>query len=759
MKLPATVLKTLIWSALVCAQFAPGQSLQQKSMARNVYGEDYFSNMSQRQRDSLKAVYAGGGTSQNQAVNEQGQQAGKQLNVLDSLLMGPRVLLDSSGQDSLNNPDSIPKRFSQRIFKRSPGHLFSAANSALGKSHILSPGDEVTISLWGDKEKVYSLQLNESGKIFLEGVGLINLNGLSLGAAESVIRKKLSKIYSGINRGTSFVELSSAKASPIRVFVLGEVMLPGGYTFSSNTSVLSALYSAKGPTDLGTVRNIKLTRGDSSYYLDLYEYLLKGNILSPHTLEDGDILFAARADVLAEISGDVGRPAVYELKKGEGIKELLEYAGRINPTSANQNITLKRYFDDGRPDIIDLKSPKFYSEGSENYLLEDGDSLWVDTSSEKSQNFIQVTGPVKYPGVYEAANAKNVEELIKSAGGLKEDAYLSRIHVLRFNPDGSSKLFSYAVDNNKIKDIALEGKDNVVLYSIRDMYEPDSVEIAGAVHAPGKYPFHAGMSAKDLVLKAGGFLRSREEGKAICFRGEGNTRKITNMEIKLQEGLKNTGEEFKLSSTDFILIPEDPNWYQQEYVTLAGQFKYPGKYALLFPEEQLAAVIKRAGGFKSDAYIPGFRFFRKKNEKGRIGINLEKALNAPNSLENISLKDGDSLHLPEREMSVKVIGEVGLPTSVLFKKGKGVKYYISRAGGYTRFSDKKHVVLEYANGEIAGDGDFYRDPDPGSVIYVPGKPEAPPVEWLKGIDAIVGTMAGAAALILSILIIDDKINN
>ncbi|MFC1584928.1 SLBB domain-containing protein [Fibrobacterota bacterium] len=722
-----------------------GQSgLEDKITQRQLLQEQGITNLTPAQIDSLKRLKRG--------QDKQKIEGQEQTTVLDSLIQGP-VKADSLGLlDTGLAIDTMPRRYSQRIFSRSPSALFGSFHSSVGKSHILGAGDEITVSLWGDKEKQYNVALNPAGKVFLEGIGLVKLEGYTAADAEDKLKKKFSRIYSGIRRGTAHVEVSKIKPGPVKAFVLGEVQLPGGYVFSGNTSILSAFYYAKGPTDIGTVRNIKLTRGKNEFFLDLYEYLLRGNTLSPNNLQDGDILFSGRAELLVEIDGDVGRPAIYELKKGEGIKELLAYAGHLNPTAATHRITLKRIFEDGRLDFLDLPPPQDFLSGKAQFELKDGDHLLVEESSELSEKFITVTGPVKYEGTYQSEGLKTVSDLIEKAGGLKEEAYLGRVHILRFQTDGSSELFSYSLKDTTLESIALQGKDNVILYSKKDMFAPDSVEIAGAVLNPGKYLYSKGMTVKGLVLRAGGFLPSYERGRAICFRPKTRDRQVESHTVKLDGGLEDTGEEFELVARDFVLIPDDPHWYNKEVVTLAGQFKYPGKYSLLFPGERLSAVISRAGGLKKDAYALGFRFFRKQNKVGRIGIDLERALNKPKGQFNVQMMGGDSIFIPEKQMTVKVRGEVGFPTSVLYKKGGSVKYYISRAGGFTRLSDKKRVILEYANGETTSD--FYRKPDPGSVIFVPSRPEPEPIDWFKGINAVVATLGASAALILSIIAIN-----
>lgn len=691
--------------------------------------------------------------------------------VSDSLLSGPAAPFesdDSAAVDSLGNPlpDSlarkrprvhrIPRRYEQRIFQAADRSLFGGARGAVGRDYVLGPGDEVTVSLWGDKEKEYTLLLNSDGKVFLEGVGLVPLSGLNLNEAQARLKEKLAKIYSGIARGTAHVDVSLGKTGPVKVFVLGEVKVPGGYVFNGNAGILSAMYYAKGPTNIGTVRNLQLTRAGKKFPLDLYQYLIYGQSLTPEVLQDGDILFAGRADILVGMEGDVGRPAVYELKKGEGVKELLEFAGRANPTAAMHRMVLERILPGGRIDYLDLATPQEYMAGKAKVDLQDGDRIVLRKSTEPSSNYLTISGPVKYPGTYPAEGTLTVTDLVKRAGGLREDAFLGRAHVVRFNADGSSQLFAYSLDTMRIDSIRLAPKDNVVLYSLKDMYRPDTVQISGAVFNPGKYEFRRGMTAKDLVMQAGGFMPHHEPGKILIFREDPTGSIVEQLAINSADGLAKSDELLLLSPGDVVQIPVNPNWYKTEVVTLEGLFLHPGKYGLLHPGEKLASVIERAGGFKDNAYVQGGRFFRAKDSVGRVGVDLHKALHSPGSKANISLVAGDSIFIPERLTTVKVIGEVGFETSVLYQEGASVHYYIEKAGGFTRRSEKSRVVVQYANGETSRDNYFNRKPDAGSVIFVPQGPEPKSIDWIAGINGLLATMGVAAAVILSIQAINNK---
>src|SRR5207244_3990547 len=140
------------------------------------------------------------------------------------------------------------------------------------------------------------------------------------------------------------------------------------------------------------------------------------------------------------------------------------------------------------------------------------------------------------------------------------------------------------------------------------------------------------------------------------------------IEIFGKDGLAKADETLFLKPGDIVQVPVNPNWYKTEVVTLDGLFLHAGKYGLLHPGEKLASVIERAGGFRENAYVEGGRFYRSKDSVGRVGVDIHKAVLSPRGKTNISLVGGDSIYIPERLTTVKVVGEVGFETSVLFQE-------------------------------------------------------------------------------------------
>lgn len=645
----------------------------------------------------------------------------------------------------ISKEEQPPERYEAIFFKNKSGGLFSSTTNAVDADYPLKAGDELVLTLWGEVEKESKLQINNQGRVLVEGIGLISLNGLNLGKAEQVLRTRLSRIYSGIRHKKTFVNLRLESLSPVKVFMVGEVEKPGGYVFYGNTDVFHGLYMAEGPNEIGSVRSIQVSRSDTTLTVDLYDYLMHGHKSKSSVLYDGDIVYLPRAEMIVEIKGDVGRPGRYELKKGETLKDLILYAGGVNVTTANQTMILQRIFPSGRQDFMDLKSPYAYLQGQDSFTMQDGDILTVSRSSDLPKEYITVIGAVKYPGTYQYQDSMKVPNVIRAAGGLLESTYQGRVQVLRTLVQGGNQMYSQPLEGENL--MSLLPRDTVIVYDQQSMYIPDSVTISGAVMNPGAYLFQSGMKAKDLILLAGGFLPNREKGVLRIEHVRSDSRGMEVLYVNVADNYDfQTSQDIALRPWDHVEVPIDANFHRPYKVKLAGAFKKPGEYSLLYPGERIKDLIARTGGFQEDAFLDGAQFFRAKDSIGRVGIELKKAL-AGAKLHNVELQHGDSLFVPVPSVHVRVMGEVGFPSSVLYRPGKDISWYIAKAGGFKESSAEDQVMIQYANGSVSTAEDADRDPDPGSLIVVPYREPDPPINWVSVAGAVASILSAVATTI------------
>jgi len=289
------------------------------------------------------------------------------------------------------------------------------------------------------------------------------------------------------------------------------------------------------------------------------------------------------------------------------------------------------------------------------------------------------------------------------------------------------------------------------------------------------FPFSEEMTLRDLVMQAGGLrddayvLEAEVARLAAQPDVTGDLTEVLTVPLDssyvfseaASDGMPGGREaggaaapDFDLQRYDNVFIRRRPGWELQRTVTLTGEVKFPGRFALQRKDERLVGVIERAGGLTGDAYAEGVRFYRQREvaagapgSLSRVNVSLSAALEDPASRFNVILADGDSIDVPEYIATVRVEGAVLFPVSILHEPGEGLDYYISGAGGYARDGDKGRTRVEYANGSVKTVSKFLffkskPKPDPGSRIYVPVKPPGEPINW----SAVTATIVSAVTV-------------
>ena len=357
-------------------------------------------------------------------------------------------------------------------------------NMATPVDYKLAAGDEVILDVWGDSEAHYSLVITPEGTVKIPASGEISLSGLTIEEAENKLKQHLSNIYSQLGNGEEEkaldLKVSLGRIRSIKVNLLGEVLVPGTYTLPSLASVFNALYVAGGVNDIGSLRNIKVYRNNKEVAtIDVYDYLLKGDGSSNIRLQDNDVIIVAPYENLVKIQGDVKRGMIYELKKGETLGQLLEYAGGFAHSAYTDNLLVRRKTGSGYT-LNTVPNSDFGS-----FMVQDGDLVEVQASTHKYDNRVSIGGAVWRPGDFEIKEGKTVLSLIEAAGGLRGDAFLNRGQITRQRPDYSYEMISFDVQallNGQQEDIPLKEEDVVYIPSIYDLKYKEYIVVRGAVN-------------------------------------------------------------------------------------------------------------------------------------------------------------------------------------------------------------------------------------------------------------------------------------
>ena len=307
--------------------------------------------------------------------------------------------------------------FGHEIFSNKNLSFAPDLNIPTPKDYVLSAGDELLINVWGDSELNLKLKISPDGTILVPNLGPVSVSGLTIAGAETRLRQELSQIMStlsGSGEGNTFVSVSLSQIRSMKVNIVGEVVAPGTYTLPSFATLFNALYAAGGVNKIGSLRSIKVYRNSKEIAnLDVYDYLLNGKYTTNVRLEENDMIMVGPYDQLAVVRGKVKRNRIFELRKGETLKQLLDMAGGFTGDAYTKDVQVKRK-SDSRYQISTVSEDKFAS-----FVMQDGDSLQVDSVIPFYENRLVVTGAVWRPGEYELSpSVRTVKQLVKQAAGL-----------------------------------------------------------------------------------------------------------------------------------------------------------------------------------------------------------------------------------------------------------------------------------------------------------------------------------------------------
>jgi len=604
--------------------------------------------------------------------------------------------------------------FGVDVFRRTTTQFMPLLSGPVPADYKLGAGDVMVLILTGDVELAYTLQITREGFVLIPQVGQVYVSNLTLDQLRDVLYQRLGRVYSGVKRSagaTTRFDVSVVNVRVNQVYVVGEVSQPGAYRISSLGTVLTALYAAGGVTDRANMRGIEIQRLSKRVAtLDLYDYLLRGDTRNDIRLETGDVVFVPVHGTRVQISGGVLRPAIYELGENESLSDLIRVAGGFRSDAELRRIAIHR-------------------------ILLAGD---------------RGPGPVMRTVV-------DVALPLASA-----TTHGSAVHR---GEDPMSGVI--------IPTVGLQDGDSVVIDVVPPLGSTYYVAIAGMVVKPGQYPWHPGMTLRELVLLArgprvGASLKEAEIARLPEDRAKGQ------LATTIREPMDSTylfqrdssgrfvgppgpttpgsgAPEVKLEPYDNVLILKQPEFDFQRTVVVAGEVRYPGTYSLRSKSERLADIIGRAGGLTTQAYPDGIRFVRTSGV-GRINVDLTRALKDTMSRHNLILQAGDSIHVPEYQPSVKVLGAVNSPGSVLWQQGRELDYYVSAAGGFSYRADKGRVNVRYANGDVRTKRKslFFSSspkPGPGSEVFVPVRDTTQGTNYVQLFGSIAQIIASTVTAI------------
>jgi polysaccharide export outer membrane protein len=719
--------------------------------------------------------------------------------------------------------------FGYDLFDRAPSTFAPMTDVPVPSDYVMGAGDQLSIQLYGGQNRTLRLAVNRDGTLSFPELGPISVEGKTFESARQEIESRIAKQMIGTQ-----ASVSMAQTRGIQVFVLGEAKNPGSYTVSGLSTVMSALYAAGGVSTTGSLRDIQLKRqGAVVRRLDLYDLLLRGDTSNDAKILPGDVIFIPPLGQVAAIDGEVRRPAIYELKSGVSVVALVGLAGGLTSEADGERLSVVRVGEDARRVAINVALSDTRSSALK---LQNGDQVSVARLRPTLDSGVVIEGHVFRPATVAWRDGLRLSEVIRSVDELRPDADLGYVLIRRELPPDrrvvvlSADLAAALRQPGSAADVQLAVRDRITVFDtekgreavlkplLAELRRQGSIDqptavvsIGGQVKAPGEYPLEPAMRVSDL-LRAGGRLSEAAFGlkaELTRFSSNGEEREASLLEIDLAAVMRgDAAADITLQPFDALVVKELPEWSKQEFVTLRGEVRFPGRYPIR-RGETLRSVIERAGGLSGIAFTRGAVFTRRELKQreaeqiarlsdrlrsdlaslsiqagqvregqdaaqgamaaqgllgqlqstapvGRLVIDVDRLISGRiGSASDVVLRDGDELVIPKIRQEVTIIGEVQNSISLLHRAGLKRDDYIDLSGGFTRRADKSRAYVVRADGSVVAgtSGGWLRggknvEINPGDTIVVPLDTERlPPLPLWQAVTSIVYNAAVALAAI------------
>jgi protein involved in polysaccharide export with SLBB domain len=495
------------------------------------------------------------------------------------------------------------------------------------------------------------------------------------------------------------------------------------------------------------------------------------------------------ADKSVFLDGHVYRPGKYAYQEGMKLTDLIKSYKDLLPEPYKAHAEIIRLnAPDYTPEVLAFNLDDALAGKQQDLVLKPLDTVRIFGRYDfEDPPVITVTGAVRDPGDHVTNGATYLRDAIFLAGNANSDAELDDVQVFRHTEDGQLKVLSAdlskALAGDATQNLLLEPKDRVFVHKNLAKTDPPTVTIEGEVARPGKYPLGENMSAADLVRLAGGLKRSAytQEADLTRFEEEQGSKIVSDhVDVPIAKALANEPDaDVRLRDGDVLTIRQLTGWADMgATIRVEGEVVHPGVYGIQ-QGERLSSILQRAGGFTKNAYLYGAVFERVQvrqmeiqnrtelirrvkseaaeakltpaadqedskqaillqydttleklehtNPAGRMVIHISSNVKAwANTLQDIQVRNGDSIFIPKHPNIVIVNGSVYNPTAITYKPGKDTAWYLKQSGGPTGMANKKAVFVVRADGSVIGGGGGMfsggvekAELRPGDMIIVP----------------------------------------
>lgn len=587
------------------------------------------------------------------------------------------------------------KTWGQQIFRNKQLEFFQTGSSASPPAnYILGSGDKLNVSIFGLSQANLFFVINEQGYIAPPQMSRIFLKGIAYNRAKELLKKRFSQYYR-FGDGEFDVTLSAPRK--VAVTIVGEVYNFGTFSMPARNTAFNALVASGGPTDIGSVRNIKVTRsGEATKTLDVYQYLLDPSVSDQFFVQDNDVIYVPVAEKLVSIEGAINRPLQYELVGSEGLKQLMEFAGGAKVNAYLSSVQIIRTLN-GRKEILNIDVS-----GGRDFQLKNGDKVKLLALEQSYENFVSTSGGgFDVESDFQLRNNMTVDDLLNEAG-VKVDAALEAGFLERMNLD-STVYFEKLVINKDTQgrlsatpNFNLLPQDKLILYQQRAFATNKTIEITGAVRNPGIRNFDQSQKFKaaDLIKLSGGVIDDSDD-KAYILRSDRDNPKVkTYLSFSVAAAMNGTDNP-TLEPNDIITIYKASRYADEYTITVEGAIRVPGEFTF-GKNLKLEDAINIAGGLRLEASAAKIEVVRiniddvKSTETTVLEFNVDKSQPVLNSNDaSFELMPFDKIivrEVPDFELQefINITGEVKYPGPyALLSENEALVSLINRAGGLT----------------------------------------------------------------------------
>jgi protein involved in polysaccharide export with SLBB domain len=514
------------------------------------------------------------------------------------------------------------QRFGQELIAGKASYDTAESSGLVPADYIIGANDELQISLWGSVDADLRVLVDRSGRITIPRVGTIMVAGVRYADLTDVISRRVGQVFRNYQISVSLGQIRS-----VRVYVTGYVKRPGVYTVGGLSSVVNALMRSGGPASAGSLRSIELRRGKETVTrYDLYDLLLKGDRSADRVVQNGDVIHVGPIGPQVALVGSVNRPAIFEMKPGEKVADIVAMAGGFTAVADRSRLAIERLDDRSKTRITQLSLPEDNAQAPGS-----GDVLRAFSAVDATQPVarqnkrVRIEGEVLKPGEYVLPPGVTTRMVVGLAGGLTPNAYVygteftresvrvaqqqsydralrdmetefarasatqraisadeaatfeqrstatSRLieKLRQVRPTGRIVL-QVEPDASAVPDLPIEDGDRVYVPA-----RPTTVSVFGSVFNSGAFLLEPGKTLGDFMNLAGGPTRGSDPGSTFVLRPNGSV--LSQLQRASFFGLVGGVTKVKAEPGDTVFVPEMMNkttWVQdlKEWTQILYQF-------------------------------------------------------------------------------------------------------------------------------------------------------------------------------------------